>query len=320
MRIPYVLSYNAMFMLNDGKRPVSRTVLEAAEVDVPEVSASEAPIAARWSEGTQGDPAGRQQLHVRTFEGECYETCVQAFNGSPDIRDVVRGLTGNDGKPGKLPLEDTIAHRLGDNRDIVVKHMEERLGRLLLVDGVPHFKCSRPSLKLSVHDMARLNVIRQPLTSVSTQYGLGIDQTLIAPLTSFDAVCRRAEANPIRFASFVFDVEVLIPEAVTFDAKAEAIVRTVGQAITDNEVMLHTWPREVAEEFIAIRSDYRLWFDSPDAVDIGSLLDRTYSLVTAHYGLYNQTLVASFLSNHDKAQEYVSTMEVSVNPISPPSI
>lgn len=320
MRLPYLLSYNAMFMLKDGKRPVSRAIQEAAEVDIPEVPDSEAPIAARWFEGTQADPAGRKQLHVRTFQGECYEACTQASIGSSDIREVVRKLSGEGGKPGKIPADDTIAHRLGDDRDRALKRSEERLGRLLLVDGVPHVRCARPGLRLTVKDMARLDIVRKPLTPVSTQYGLGIDQTLIAPLTNFEAVSRRAAASPIRFVPSVFDIDVLIPEAVGFDAKAEAIVRTVGQAIGDNEVMLHTWPREVAQEFIAIRDDYRLWFENPDAVDIGALLDRAYSLVTGHYGLYNQTLVASFLSNYEKAQEYATALEVSVNPMSSPRV
>nr|WP_250808491.1 hypothetical protein [Neorhizobium tomejilense] len=313
MRVSYLYDYAALFMLKDGKRPVTRTIHETGEVDIPEVTAADAPLAARWKEGTVNQPNQRKDFHVRTFRGECYEPCAQAGKGTGRIEDIVQNLCGKVEKPGKIPPDDTISHRLGDNRDFVTAYRAKLLDSLLLVDGVPYFRCARPRLNLTVTDAPRLAVTRKETRYEGTHISYGIDQTLVAPLTDFEAVLGRLANGGQQFWQYAFDVEVIIPDALDFNTKTEAIVRTVGQAIVDNQSQMYHWPRQVAEEFIAVRAEYGRWFEDPDSVDVVSMLDRIYAVVTQYYGLYNQTLVASFLANYDKVQEYIPELEVAVN-------
>ncbi len=309
MRVPYLFDYAALFMLKDGKRPVTRTIHETGEVDVPEVSGADAPIAARWKEGHRNHP---DQRHVRTFDGQCYEPCAQAGKGTGGIQDIVQSLCGKVEKPGKIPVDDAISHRLGDNREFVLNYRNKLLGDLLIVDGVPYTKCARPELNLTVTAAPRLEIARRKTRYEGTHRSYGIDRTLVAPLTDFEAILGRLANGDQQVLQHAFDVEVIIPEAVDFDTKTEAIVRTIGQAIVDNQSQMCHWPRQVAEEFIAVRAEYNRWFEDPDSVDVVSMLDRIYAVVTQHYGLYNQTLVGSFLANYDKVQTYIQELEISL--------
>lgn len=315
MRIPYQFVYHVYFMLNGGQRPVSRAVVDNDEVDIPEITGSEAPVAATWNEWAPGQQHDRKPIEIRTYDGRCYQQFKQAntnYKTNPSPEEAVRWCVGATGTPGKMPSDNQIAHRLGDNRQVVMDYHRSKLDRLILIDGVPHSLCPTPKIVMRVdQDSVRISATRGEFSGSSLN-GQGLDKMLLAPLTEYTTIIERAQATGNRIYDSIHDLDIRIPEALWFDSKLEAIARTVGQALADNESQLHTWPRPIAEAFIAAREDLKRWHADNDSVDIVELLDRTYAIFTSG-PIYIQTHIASFLANYDEVQKYIPDLEISLS-------
>ena len=317
MRIPYQFGYSAHFMLKDGKKPVSRTVVETSEVEIPELTGQEAPVAARWRQQLNGRADAQfSEMHVRTYAGACYQPYAQERSSNdevpPPIAEIVGWNAGSNVTAGKTPPDSQILHRLGDDRDEKVRRIERRLADIILVDGMPYFRCVVPKVEMCLDaDRCRADIITDHLDGNSYS-GKSIDRALLAPLADYETVVERAASRGLRVYRGETNIEVLVPEALEYDKKAEAIGRTVGQAIADNESQLYRWPRHLAEEFLDIREGYGKWLDDQDSADIVELLERTYAVFTQGT-YYNQSYVASFLANYDEVQKYIPEMEISLD-------
>jgi len=317
MRIPFEYSYSARYMLRNGKRSVGRTIVDSGEIDIPVVASADAPVAATWQKRALMHDR-HEDRHVRTFLGALYEPFAFSSGGrggrAADAQTAVAEITGSVGKPSTLPRESEIAHRLGDNRTHIREQIFERLSGLLVVDGNVYSKCETPKLNVTVEDgITRMTILRR-FSYEGHHRSFGIDRTAVAPLTEFASVSARLDRTGGTVAREVENVEVSIPEALHFDKNEEAVARTVGQAVIDNEYSIHNWPSDVVREFLSIRDGYRGWLRDPGSVDVVDLLDRVYDIFTTQ-DLYNQNLLPSFLANYETAQRLVPAIEVNLSAV-----
>lgn len=315
MRLAVSFSHSAFYLLHGGKRPVRRTVSEAYDIEIPEVSSSEAPVAASWTQDVDGTPTGFQ---VRLYEGHFYEAHVQAEGHpnrpleTPEAYFAARQHSGqNDG----APAEHLIAHRLGDDRGEVTRREWKRYGSYLIVDGNPHVRCDDPRLAIGMEG-------GQPTIRIHRGWRIahaakGIDALIYEPVTRFDAVRDRFVENNVAVLSRVRDLEVIFPEAFEFDRIAEAFGRTVGQALFDSAPTLHAWPRELADRFLDLREAYGRWVASPDTEDAVTLLDEAYALLVGN-GIYNPNRLANFLANYETVQAHLPDAKIPIDIVPKP--
>lgn len=313
MRIPYNVAYQVNFVLRGGKRPTSRVLHAADEIDIPEVSGVDAPIVATWRSDNGAVPH-----EVRYFDGRFY---APFFQGSTKLAKPTSAraafesklMTGE--KATAMPTSDKIAYSLGDNRDLVLRHTKKIAEEMLVVDGAPFRVCHQPRLMLELdYEWTVFYILSASYKYDGLGHVKGIGTHIIAPLTHKDRldaiVAEKPDAGRVwhRYS----DVEIYIPELLEFDTKAEACGRTVGQAVTDNESQLYHWPRPVAEEFLSVRAEYKRWLDNPDDVDVVDLLDRVFTIFTTN-NIYNQQLLCSFLENYETVQKNLPEYDVTIH-------
>ncbi|MCV9964234.1 hypothetical protein OIU34_20320 [Pararhizobium sp. BT-229] len=311
MRIPYNVAYQVNYILKDGKRPTSRILYEADEVDVPAVSGTDAPVVATWKSEDR-----TKSFEVRAFDGHYYEPIWQGrhrLNVPTDAKAAFTAYLEPEDKAGTMPPTSKIAYNLGDTRDVNVAAARQLAEGFLVVDGIPYRRCAQPRLMLHIrYDDYELTILTDDYEYDTLGRVKGIDTHVIAPLKDEARLIEIAEMREGRIWYRYRDVDILVPELLDFDTKVEACARTVAQGIIDNQRDIFFWPRPVAEELLAIRAEYRLWRQAPDEVNGVDLLDRVFAIYTT-YNLYNQQLVCGFLGNYETVQKNLPEYEVTID-------
>ena len=202
-----------------------------------------------------------------------------------------------------MPAAAKIAYNLGDTRDAAVAAKREYADGLLVVDGASYRRCAQPRLMLEV-DYQRyvFYILCNDYRYDALGHVKGIDSHHIVPIMDEAGLLELVRGLPQGNVWHRYrDIEVHLPDVLAFDRAVEACGRTVAQGITDNERDIFFWPRPVAEELLAIRSEYKRWRQEPDEVDIADLLDRLYTIYTNN-NLYNQQQLRGFLDNYETVQ------------------
>lgn len=304
MLITYPVTYERRYLLNNGRRPVSRKVSEADEIDIPEVGSVEAPVAASWRAGPE---ASATDEHVRLFDGHLYTPFRIARSDAPEIEDVVAQICGA-GDQDRLPSANEINRVLGDTRDIMFDYRREKLALFIIVDDVVYSRCSVPRLQLKVlNGTPKVEVAFQ---RNRPEHCPPLDEDL-SPLTAFDQVYERMTEQPGPIHRHVHDLAVWLPAAFEYDRSTDLAGRAVGQAIQDNYRDIHTWPSDAAREFLDIREAHDRWVADQDGEDAIALLDRAYGLFTGQ-NLYVTTHAAAFFEAYDRVQTLIPDMNISL--------
>jgi hypothetical protein len=312
MRIPYNVAYQVNFVLNDGKRPTSRVLYEADEVDVPEVSAADAPVVASWKDQQMNDI---RTFEVRTFDGRFYAPIWQGrstINMPTDAMETFTRCLSPKDKVGTMPPASKIIYSLGDTRAINVTHKRKLAEELLVVNGLPYRECAQARMMLNIrYDDYEVTILTDDYEYDNMGRVKGIDTHIIVPLTDEAQLLEITARRPGRVWHRFHDLDIRLPEALDFDTKIEACARTVAQGILDNHRDIFCWPRQVADELLDIREQYRLWRQLPDEVNVVELLDRLFTLYTT-YNLYNQQQLCGFLANYETVQKNLPEYDVVV--------
>jgi hypothetical protein len=311
MRISYNVAYHVNYMFIDGKRPTSRALHEADEVDVPEVSCVDAPLVLTWKNEER-----TENLEVRMFDGQYYEPLWQGSHRRvtpSDPRAAFETVLQPKDKAGTMPSASKIAYNLGDTRDAAVAARRQFAEGFLVVDGAPYYRCAQPRLMLEVdYERYVFYILHKEYRYDSVGHVRGIDSHHIVPIMDEATLLEKVRGLPQGNVWHRYrDIEIVLPDALGFDTKVEACGRTVAQGIADNERDMFFWPRPVAEELLAIRSEYELWRHAPAEVDIADLLDRLYMIYT-NRNLYNQQLLRSFLDNFETVKRNRPEFEIEV--------
>lgn len=314
MRIPYNVAYQANFVLNDGKRPTSRVLYEAADVNVPEVSDTDAPVVASWkSTEIANEPV---PLHVRIFDGRFFEPIWQghyATNLPGDAKEAFAAYLTPKDKAAAMPAASKISYDLGDTRAVNLAAKQELADGLLVVDGRPYRECGQPRMMLEIRYDDYVVTIRTDKYEYDNMGRVkGIDTHIIAPLMDEARLLDIAAQRPGRVWNRITDLDILLPEALDFDTRVEACARTVAQGVLDNQRDIFFWPRPVADELLDIRDQYRAWRKTPDDINVADLLDRLYTLYTS-YNLYNQQQLCGFLANYETVQKNLPEYDVAIS-------
>lgn len=311
MRIPYNVAYQVNYILNVGKRPTSRVLHEADEVDVPEVSDEDSPVVATWKNEDL-----TTSFEVRAFDGRYYQPIWQYrhFPNAPaDAKAAFTAFMEPKEKAGTMPAASKIAYHLGDTREINIADKRKRAEGLLVVDGAPYRQCAQPRLMLNDrHFDYELTILTDDYEYDSMGWVKGIDTHVIAPLMDEARLLEIAAGREGRIWHRYRDLDIHVSDLLDFDTKIEACARTVAQGIIDNQRDIFFWPRPVAEELIAIRAEYRLWRQTPDEVNVIDLLDRVFAIYTTH-NLYNQQLLCGFLENYETVQKNLPEYELAIH-------
>jgi hypothetical protein len=318
MRISYNVAYHANFVLTDGKRPTSRILYQAADVNVPEVSGVDAPVVASWK--TTETTNNSVSVHVRTFDGRFFEPIWQghyANNLPGDAKEAFTTYLSPKDKAGTMPAASKISYELGDTRAANLANQRELAAGLLIVDGSPYRECGQPRMMLEIRYDDCVVTIRTDKYEYDNMGRVkGIDTHIIAPLTDEKRLLDIGAQRPGRVWNRITELEILLPEALDFDTKIEACARTVAQGVLDNQRDIFFWPRHVADELLDIRDQYRAWRKTPDDVNVAELLERLYALYTS-YNLYNQQQLCGFLANYETVQKNLPEYDVAI-PVNAP--
>ena len=280
---------SANYYLKGGKGVSTRTFFEQSDVDIPEIAASEALVVLRWQEIMNVRPRPAWvATDVRVYDGtfitpyihwtEMGET-LQLGNTPREFLEASRYEPSAIEIKAAMPSDDLVEFHLGNDFENSAQYLWEQL---VIVEDRVYRKCEEPVFRLNVNPRA---VIRRmwtkPRRIQSTQgKGLieGIDRVRFFSVVDNEAMLADLNAMPAgleRDLDRVREIEVVDPSAFTFDRKAEACGRTVGQALVHNGPEIHTWPFHSVTEFAALRADYEAWLSDPDKVDVVSLLERT---------------------------------------------
>lgn len=330
MRVEFEFGYDTTFMVAGLKQPSTKWRVEKAFLDIPEINGADAPVAATWITRPHYALNAPEDRHVRVFGSQFYKPCSNVpISGDPKERmqDVVNSLTSQLMKSEELPPARKITRTLCSNRDEQLATALEKLSDLVAIDGIPYFQCMEPTLNLTTHSNLdpeyHLNYSSFRIVSDFGYRGIGhergIHQTLLRPLGDYRDVVEDIKRRPDPPLMLSNNLQVLIPEAFIFDPGIEAIGRTVGQAIYDNQcISLTNLPSDRIRIYTEIRDDYSSWLYDPDSVDVVDLLDRTYAFFTSG-NYYTKNLVADFLSNYDACQALADRMEIGLKGLTPPA-
>jgi hypothetical protein len=306
--IPFACRYD--YFLKGGSKTTRCFVGEMVEGDIPELSSDEAPIALRWKDIKRGEPF---EKNVRVFDGRFLSplggNSPQSFPASslPGIHQVslepvdLAELMGQDGLQGNVKAIDAvifgrpqpgppdaarIEHDLGNNRSEVFARAERVLGSLVIVDGNVWRAVPEPTLRNRISELdvnAQVSLSLPHFGDVSTPWGVdGPLKMSIHRVTQHDewVAFHKAAGKRSRRQPQDHCLEVLLPDAFTFEPVRNRMGRAVGQALELLGPGLWKWGEALAGEYLGLRQAYEGYLaDMPYPVE--TLLARAKALTLA---------------------------------------
>jgi hypothetical protein len=342
MLYQYPFCYRNDYYLVGGQRVSHRYLIDILDVDIPEMTSDEAPIAAAWRDMTAtGGPA----MHVRYVDG-CFlkplttdvmsaekglnaaDLPVQGRTTGLAVSHLLSGLRVHwdvgrytaptrqwltDNKSQHPPKEHTIASFLGSTYDemkaLAVKFAEG----LRIVDGKVYTRTPEPVFtfhgnvgqEIVVH-VGDVNYDRYE----RYQTARGAFETHFVRLDNLqEAVERAGRTNDANVTYRFADLSINVPEAFEFDVAENAVARAVGKIVYECERLSPlAWDRGKLNAFLDIHDDYLGYIDDPDAFDILEIMMRTKDVIANQPDIVSDKYV-EFL----RAVEWAETAPMKIN-------
>jgi hypothetical protein len=288
IRLPFVYTAQVKIGRKTNAQPVD--FLEHVEVDIPELTAAQAPVAVSW----YGDPRNEYQ-EARTFEGGFYVTADKAKRGPgtfpasalADPERLGEEIAGSIAHMLAYPITskgeerylNLLAYLKGDKKPPEEKDVKEWTSStresataraqdvaygLVSIDGELWRRVSEPVLAVNVEDDQVSLSVQVDGTrhgdfidpSLGTKVG-GHSKTRFFPLDRFDdAISVAAQmvraAKPVRYAVSEAPV-VHIPELMVFDEAFDSALRTAEHVVAVLKPTIGRYSRPVVEAWVLIR-------------------------------------------------------------------
>jgi hypothetical protein len=317
----YPFTYRRDFLQKGGQRVTSRYPVDFVDVDIPEISAGEAPLAATWMHFTESI-LGREYApaHVLVHEGRFLApytdywrelgggfpaTALPSAGSSSPLAmasaarliehwDVGR-FAGplrewmSDGKMQRPPLPSAVDVDLGGNHGEMEALARKVAEGLVIVSGMVYRTVPEPVFVLET-DPSRLSLeirFRNPAFIPFSAHE-------VSNLVDHEALSRAARraAGERHLVATSDRVEVLVPEAFSFHAGENARARVLGQMIRAYEnVPVAAWPRVGVEGFLDLRDRFRAYADDNGCVDIELLLRQAMEFFSRQEGILDGRFV-----------------------------
>jgi hypothetical protein len=308
MHVKAPFAYSVDYFKNEGRKLVQRTLVDYVEGEVPEIPLSESPVAIRWRQRSRFSDRGFP-VEVRTYQGRFYaKGGYDIFNRVPaDVDasifshpDVEAGATqlfsGESfgrfmnavqehlkGKNQKRPSPKDIETDLGD--DFVERRddAENRLARLVTIDGKVWSEVDEPTLAIRADE--------------GIQYDSQIQKFILLKeprLASFGAP---PEASAYRIGQndrwhhyrqpsgketireLALDIVVEIPGIYTFDAPRNAMLRAVESFVSLIGPEIHGWDQSSIDGYLSIRNRLEAYMADRRTAEIEDIFEDARTII-----------------------------------------
>jgi hypothetical protein len=342
MLFQYPFCYRNDYYLVGGRKVSHRYLIETLDIDIPELTCIDAPVAASWRDMTAvGGPA----MHVRYADGSFLKpltTDVKSAEKGFDVSELpVQGrateiaishlLSGlrthwdvgrywgptkewlTDGKAQRPPKADTIASLVGSTYDEMKTLAVKLSDGLRIVDGKVYTRTPEPVFSFS-GDLQQEIVIHvgDPHYDRYERYQSvrGAFETHFVRLDDLpQAIARAGQANAADVRHRFADLSIEIPEAFEFDVAENAVARAVGKIIYEcARLSVLSWERGGLNSFLDIHQDYLAYLDDPDAFDILEIMMRAKDVIATQPGIVSDKYI-EFL----RAVEWAENAPLKIN-------
>jgi hypothetical protein len=299
-RFPYIFRQD--YLQVGGRKQTSRYLGDFVDVDIPELSLPEAPVAAIWmatfeyslrrdafrqsyvrvNDGRFLAPMGRMSPADLPAPGHSTEAAAGQLCDLIDHWDIGRygsptktWLT--QGKSSQPLARDLVAHDLGDTRDEMRRIAEAAAHGLTIIGGALYKQVSEPILRLDRSPENWADVHTASPHFRKHQRGNrqveGIDTTILQRLDRIDEFNEMLAGLEVPARLRFEDVEIHVPEAFTFDPGQNAASRVVGEVLAEySQTPVGKWSREHLHGFLDLRDTYGRHTEGDASVDIEMLL------------------------------------------------
>lgn len=339
VRLPF--AYTHEYFNVGGKKISTRNLYDWIEVDIREVPSTEAPLAARWQECDRSDRW--HGVEVRYNDGHFYEpadyedtgdwmvrgdTVMPADklvdpNGPSETINLMANCGGSQtaivnafqGKPNsKPPKPGGVEFDLGDNETEVRRKAESYLEGILIIDGTVWRRVHEPVLVNYADDplIAWPEIHRRIITTEPTFRSFGAPPHFSAHrIDRIDRIDRwegyRAPGNRERLKVTARDIEVLLPDAFTFDEERNAMRRSLEAFLELVGQDVWRWCRERIERFLKIRDRFQVYVASTGTDLIEDILEEASDFMVGVHPLNERYRIPVV------ALRYAATLEPSID-------
>lgn len=333
----YPFCFRNDYYLVGGRKTVSRYLFDMIDIEIPEVTEAEAPVAARWDLPVYGGP--RAAMHVRYLDGKFLipltrgaanaergfmaEDLPLPGRSTPDAADHFLSTLNKHwdvgrysapsrawlvaGKGHTEPKEDTIQAFLGSSHAEMKALAEKLADGLRIVEGKVYRVIDEPVFGFE-RDGNRVSVV---IHADSTSFDRGHEMKRLAVRGPYETYFVRLD-DPERavatarevsgqeeIINFYHDLTIELPEVFEFDEAENSVARSVGKIIHEYAKIPSTeWDRQALLAFLDANHDYMAYLDDPESHDILEIMDRVHAVVTNHPGFRG-----------DKAIEFLKMVE-----------
>lgn len=305
VRLPF--AYLHEYFNVGGKKISTRNLYDWIEADLREVSSREAPLAARWQE-MNGNTDRWNGVEVRFHAGNFHrpafyedsgdwlergDTVISVEklvdpNGPSETIQLMANCGGSrsaivnayQGKVNsRVPKPESVEFDLGDNEEEARRRAEEFVSRFLVIDGRVWKRVHEPVLVNHADDplIAWPEIHRRITTTEPTFKSFGAPPHFAAH--RIDRIDRwegyREVDRRERLNVKARDIEVLLPDAFTFDEERNAMRRSVEAFIELVGPDVWRWDRDRINRFLKIRDRFRVHLGSPQIDPIEDILEVT---------------------------------------------
>lgn len=251
---------------------------DAVEVEIPECSSAEAPVAFRWME-KHARSDFEKSTEVRQFEGALWKPQGDYLGGSEmqhlPVEYLLKTLEPDEflSNPFFGRMTDIMKHDVADPSEFRFfdpgEHEQERTNvletcnNLLLIDGMVWSRTEEPCYVMSKGGWSSrfLHYQIRPL------FGENEDRRNIFNALEFDDMVAHylkteGDIEGIGHADDCIKIEVLIPEAVKMNLKEAAIKEAIDEVLSCDDTEMKSWPTPRLIEWAGVR-------DSKDSLSEG---------------------------------------------------
>lgn len=240
------------------------------EVEIAEIDGSSAPVAFRWEDQMSNyDVDG--VVYVRNFDGKLYVPVSHQHARTPGWHMTAEEFaeSAQKGNVGRVRASESFSQEA--YREIIATDFEERkretvalYERRLLIDGNIWQEVGEPVYKYRAPGGFHSEYMSLTIGFVDPEEKISEPERTFS-LLEFDLMCETYETvelnsgNACRYDEGM-KVEVLIPECVTFDCSAEALLKTAGIEAKSASSGVDQWSDEKVVAWLGLRRDYQRAF------------------------------------------------------------
>lgn len=306
VRAPF--AYSVDYFKNEGRKLVQRTLVDYVEGEVPEISLSESLVAIRWRQrGRIGD--WTSPVEVRTYQGRFYAkggydtfdrlpTDVDAAVLShPDADTRTAALFSGEsfgrflsavqdhlkGKNQKRPSPKDIETDLGDDLAERRADAENRLARLVTIDGKVWREIDEPTLAVRADEgiqfesqIQKFILLNEPRLA---SFGAPPEAAAyrIGQNDRWHHYRRPSGKETVR--DLALDIVVEIPGIYNFDATRNAMLRAVESFVSMIGPEIHGWDRALIDGYLSIRTRMEAYLADRRTAAIEDIFDDAWPII-----------------------------------------